>query len=263
MDTRFLLLAAPLLVEACTCSSPKLEGKVVDLWDNPVAGITVKHPKMEKGVLTDKDGLFAMPLLHGKYDVTAKGEGFIVANKEVTVPEGADEGHLDLRVIPEPDSNGFFLVGPEAYIKLLPQGVQRKGNETQSYIGVSSSGDAQVKLKDVPGEKLRLVFHTDELKMDEVKRLDIELHKLTFLEETEIKTVEGTAKVDLDLWTSAGTIPYEDEQVGSDDNYIFRIDEIPSGTYAFSSMHLLDPASAQFFDNVPDAVRLVHPFTIE
>jgi hypothetical protein len=121
---------------------------------------------------------------------------------------------------------------------------------------VKSSGGVEVS-----GKELRVVFHTP-LKMDQVARLDIELHKLTFVKEMEVATVEGPQKVDVNLWTDAGKVEFEREELGSDDNYVFRVDNLPSGTYAFVSMDLLNSANAGF-EALPEGVRRVNPFTVK
>ncbi len=71
--------------------------------------------------------------------------------------------------------------------------------------------------------------------------------------------------MDVNLWTTAGTVPFERESLpgGKADNYIFRVDGLEAGTYAFVSMGLLDAMEQEAFDKVPQKVRRIHPFTVK
>ncbi len=251
------LLAAPLLLASCLCSEPPmLQGRVVDPWNHPVEAVSVEGPGKDAKAMTDDKGHFALPLPLGKFTLLAKREGYITARREFEVKEENASEIRSIRIIPEPGSDGYHVVGPESYLQLQPSAVTRVGNELQSFQGVKSSGDVEV-----DGKELRVVFHTP-LKMDQVARLDIELHKLTFVKEMEVATVEGAQKVDVNLWTDAGKVDFQREELGSDDNYVFRMDNLPSGTYAFVSMNLLDTRNPQF-DTLPEGVRNVHPFTVK
>jgi hypothetical protein len=97
--------------------------------------------------------------------------------------------------------------------------------------------------------------------MDMVARLDIELHRLSFQKEMAVATVEGNQNVDVNLWVDSGKVDFQREELGSDDNYVFRMDNLPSGTYAFVSMGLMDPGNERF-DAIAEAVRVVHPFSV-
>lgn len=257
MTRRLLALSAPLLLQACLCSEPPtLQGRVVDPWSHPVEGVSVTEPGAEQPSVSNDKGLFSLPLKLGKYKIKAQKDGFITASREVEVND-ADASELrSITVVPEPTTDGYHVIGPESYLQLDPQVVTRTGNELQSFHGVKSSGNVEV-----DGKQLRVVFHTP-LKMDQVARLDIELHKLSFVKDMDVATVEGAQKVDVNLWTDAGKVDYEREELGSDDNYVFRMDNLPSGTYAFVSMDLLNPNSPAF-KALPDEVRRVHPFTVK
>jgi hypothetical protein len=255
-----LLAAVALTAAACTCGEPpKLTGDVVDPWGNPVAGLQVTRVGTEQRAATNAQGQFALPLTAGSIELEAAGDGYLPGRTQLQVAEVAEDVSTKVRVIPEPDAEGYHLVGPTSYLTIAPQPVVRKGNDLQIFHGIQSSGEVEIS-----GEQFRVVFHT-ELKLDEVARLGIELHRLSFVPQMEVSTVEGVQKVDVNLWTTAGTVPFERESLpgGKADNYIFRVDGLEAGTYAFVSMGLLDAMEQEAFDKVPQKVRRIHPFTVK
>lgn len=251
------LLALPFVfTAACVCSEPPtLEGRVVDPWDHPVEGVKVTMPGAAEPAITNEKGRFSFPLKAGKYTLKAEKEGFIAGEMPVNVSDADTTSITSIRVIPEPTSDGYHLIGPESYLPLAPVGVTRVGNELKQFIGIPSSGETEV-----DGKELRAIFHTP-LKMDMVARLDIELHRLSFQKEMAVATVDGNQNVDVNLWIDSGKVDFQREELGSDDNYVFRMDNLPSGTYAFVSMGLMDPNNERF-DAIAEAVRVVHPFSV-
>jgi hypothetical protein len=251
-----LLLAVAGLASACTCSEPAtLQGRVVDLWEKPVPAATVTMPGAEGPAKSDDKGHYAFPIKAGRFKVTAEKEGFITRSQDVDVTDASKDTIANVRIIPEPATEGYHVVGPESYLPLAPESVLRLGNELQAFQGVKSSGSVEV-----DGKAFRVVYHTN-LKMEKVAQLDIELHRLTFTHEMEVATVDGAQKVDVNLWVDAGKVEFQREELDAH-NYVFRADNLPSGTYAFVSVDLLDPKNAQF-EQLPEGVRRVHPFAIK
>ena len=248
--------AAILLSLAACGEEPKLAGSVVDLWDKPMAGLTVTIPET-KPVTTDAKGMYSFPVKAGKYNVKVTGDKIIPNSREVTIDANVDTPNVKLRVIPVPEKAGFNIVGPESYLPIAPQAVERKGNDLKHVQGVKSVGDLEV-----DGKELRVVFNTP-LKMDQVARLNIELHKLTFQEKASVATVDGDQPVSLNLWTDGGKVEWAKEELGSDDNYVFRAKDLPSGSYAIVSMNLLSTLDAEAFDKIPASVRRIHTFAVK
>lgn len=254
---RTALVALPVVFSAaCTCSEPPtLEGRVVDPWEHHVDGVKVTMPGVAEPSVTDENGRFTFPLRTGAYTLKAEREGYISGQQGVNVVDPDTTAITRIQVIPEPTSAGYHIVGPESYLTLTAVTVERVGNELKQFQGIRSAGDVEI-----DGKNVRVVFHTP-LRMDQVARLDIELHRLTFTRTMEVATVDGKVAVDVNLWTDSGAVDFEREELGSDDNYVFKVDNLPSGTYAFVSLNLLDPDNAKFGE-IAESVRSVHPFTV-
>ncbi len=108
----------------------------------------------------------------------------------------------------------------------------------------------------------RVVFHTD-LKMDEVMRLGYELHKLDYVQETQVKTPEGQVDVDVNLWTSADEIDIGLEELGDQRNYLITAEgDLEPGTYAFQTFEVLTPPNAEAFSKLLEDIRKAYAFEV-
>lgn len=252
-----LSILPALFAAACTCGAqPDIETLVVDLWGNPVDGVTVTLQGSDATVTTDGKGSAHLPMAP-KITVDVARDGYIP--REILIePAKTDMPHQEtIQLIPEPEQQGFSAVGIDSYLLLKGEPVVRVGNELRTWHGIRSTGDVEV-----DGDPLRVIFHTD-MRRDEVARLDIELHKLEFVEGTEVHTVDGSEEVDVNLWISAGKVKYEKVPLGSDDNYAFRVEDLEPGSYAFVTEHLLDAKDEASFDALAKEVRKVHAFNVE
>lgn len=248
----------PVLLAACTCNAPpRIEGKVVDPWGNPVVGAEITVPGVAQPLTTDGQGAFALPM-QAAVEARVTAEGWIPGSGSLKVSDTTVTAPWELTLYPEPAAPGFHLVGADAYIPLPAEPVVRLGSDLQAFQGIRSAGDV-VTPADAP---LAVVFHTA-LKLDEIARLDIELHRLAFVEEAAIGSIDGEAGVDINLWTSGGRVPVERTPLGSRANYLFTVESLPAGTYAFSTLHLLDARDPGAFDRTPPAIRKVHAFAAE
>jgi len=212
--------------------------------------------EIDPSYTTARDGSFHLPMMT-KATVTLSADGFLP--RTVTIePKGTDTPHSQrIEVVPKPESPGYFVVGETGFLPLAAEPVVRTGTDLQTWQGIRSSGEVST-----PAGNLRVLFHTP-LKLDQIARLDIELHELDFVEETQVGTVDGAAGVSVNLWVSGGKVPVKREALHGDDFYLYKADDLPSGTYAFTSLHLLDAKDPSAYDETPPRVRNVHPFTLE
>lgn len=251
-------LALSVLVAGCTCSEPaQLQGTVLDPWDNPVAGASVSTEWLDEPIVTSNKGTFSLPLVEGTQSLEITRDGFIANTHEIEVPSVDASIATTARLIPEPEIEGFHLIGPSSYLKLKGVPVSRTSDGMATVHGIPTAGDVEVSAGRVRG-----VYHTS-LKLDEVHRLTIELHRLAYRDAAEVVTVDGRQKVDVNLWTTDGKVDIDRALLGSERNWMYQTDDLPPGTYAFVSRNLLDPTDQQAFDKTASAARMVHPFTVK
>jgi hypothetical protein len=241
----------------CTCGEPPaLRGTVVDPWGAPVAGAAVTMPGVAQAATSAGDGAYALPLKQGKYEIAATRDGFVAGKRDVAVPDVDDDVKVDaLTLFPIPSAEGFHVVGPQGYLPLAPVAVQRKGTATAAFHGVLSAGEIEA-----PGENFRVVFQTSQ-RADELARLGLSLHRLTFQESMPVATPDGDVQADVHLWTDAGKVDVSRVPMQGDRTWMFSADRLPSGTYAFVHSDLLDPNNASF-EALPEAARKIHPFVV-
>ena len=260
MIQRALVTSTAVFLASCTCgSTPMIHATVVDLWDNPVelADVSVEGTEGVEGkITTNADGKFEIPTAP-EVKISLSREGIVPHTTTVKQEKEAADTNLTIKVVPVPETPGFHLVGPDSYLPLSAQPVVRVGTQLKTWHGIQSAGDFDVK-----GTPFRVVYHAPNLKLDEIARLNIELHRLTFVESTKVDSVDGPAEVNVNLWTSGGEVEVVREGLGDNENYVYRVDELPPGTYAFASQDLLNP-KGKSYDSVAASVRNVHAFTIK
>lgn len=253
---RLLLVVLP----ACTWSGePTIDVTVVDLWGGAVPGVVVEvveGPRPSAPLVTGWRGVASMPLVPA-VTLRVSGDGWLGREVVVRPPEGAARHVEQVELVPEPTEAGFHAIGPGGYARLVPEGVRLAGNAVRSFVGVASA--AAVTL---PAGTLKVVFHTP-LRRDEVARLDLALHRLRFVEQAEIGTVDGPRVIDVGLWVSDGEVAFDRVQLGEGgENYAFRAEDLPAGAYAFVSMDLLAARLPDDFERIAPELRVVHPFTL-
>lgn len=249
-----------LVLAACqTTTSPEVEGRVVDIWGNPVPGATVMMVGGTERPLTDADGRYAIPRMEGTHLMKAGAKGYIQDHVEVQV-EGDEtpEGPV-FTLYPKPEEAGFHLIATGRYEKLEHKLVHSVGNTLRSYRGIRSTGDALAETS-----RPQVVFHT-ELRHDEIMRLGLELHRLEYLREAELPSPLGKKQVSVNLYVDAAEVPIELKPLRSKTDYLLQpVEPLEPGFYAFQTQDLLssDEEAAERFEQIPEELRVVFPFEV-
>lgn len=256
MFVRTLLLVP--FVAACT-GEPTLQGLVVDVWGNPVEGATVVVDGLAERPLTDSAGLFEVPLPPpGHIRLKAGREGYVQEHLEFDIPEDPSQLHRPvIELFPKPQEPGFYVVGISEYERLDAVGVQQVSNPVETVRGVGATGPAAA-----VGPKLRVLFHTP-LKMDQVMRLNVQLHELALRGRMEMAGPMGMTEVDINLYASARRVPIDIRPLRSRNDYLIvgKVDLEP-GLYAFDTQGLLTATHAEAFNQVPEPLRVSYPFEL-
>lgn len=248
--------AVLLLLAACG-SEPRLEGKVVDLWGQPVEGATVMMVGQPERPLTDHEGRYSLPLVPGRHVLKAGRDGYIQDHAEIEIVDGAKTQGPLFRLYRKPEAPGYYLVGSSGYTALEPQTVRNVGNELKQFRGLESVGD-------VRGEAgaFRAILHT-ELKLDQILRLGLELHELEFVRTAELQGPVAVQKVEVNLYSSKREIPIRIEPMQSPTDYLITTEgALAPGYYAFQTQDLLEPGNPEAFAQIPADLRSVHPFEL-
>lgn len=245
-----------MVLTACETAAPLIEGKVVDIWGNPIEGATVMVVGGTERPLTDADGRYSIARTPGVLQVKAGRKGYIQDHEEFEVKPDVDVTGPLFELFPKPEEAGFFVVGSGKYVKLAPSTVYSVGNALTQFRGIKDFGDAVVE-----SEKPRIVFHTD-LRHDEIMRLGLELHRVESVGTAEIQGPVGTARVAVNLHVDKGDFPIEIEPLRSKTDYLITPKEpLAPGVYAFQTQELLSSEQTAF-ESIPEELRVVFPFVV-
>jgi hypothetical protein len=246
-----------MLLAACG-STEMVEGKVVDIWGNPIEGATVMVVGGDERPLTDRDGRYRLARVEGAHVVKAGRKGYIQDHHDlvVTADEPA-EGPL-FELYPKPEERGIFAVGTGQYIPLSPVQVHATGSVLQTWRGIEAIGEGRVETS-TP----RFVYHTD-LREDEILRLGLELRRLVWAREADVTGPIGATRVSVNLWVDGGEVPMEITPLRSKTDYLLTVGEplVEEQAYAFQMQDLLTPGAEEQFERIHEDLRVVYPFSL-
>ena len=245
-----------LLLTACNEAKP-VQGKVVDLWNNPIEGATVIANG--QSVETDAYGVFTVPRFEGEGTFKAGKEGFVQEEQALTLEAGDTDGPV-FKLYKKPADTGFYAITTGDYLHLQPATVKVVGHDADAMYGIDAPSDKMF----IDGEDLKLVYKID-FSLAQVKELGLELRRLEYVEKAEMATIGGGSKteVPIDLYTDAGNVPLSIEKLKSKGHFLLSSKEpLKPGVYALQSQSLLTPENEDYWKQIPEALRTVYPITI-
>jgi hypothetical protein len=255
---RFSVLVLLGGLAACGSEGPKLSGQVVDLWGSPVAGalVLMEGPGNQR-THTDSNGSYTLDRLSGEQRFRAGHKAYIQGDATFTVTENSASGP-NFKLYDRPSENGFYVIGTGKYTAVEKSTVEAKGTEVQSYYGLKVDG------VDIQDKQPTILFHTD-LSKEEIQQLDLELRKLSYVDEAMLPGPLGAATpAQIELFIASNDrIPFELEATGSRNDYLITLKtELEAGAYAFHTLGLLDPDDAKAFSRIPKSHRQAFPFAV-
>jgi hypothetical protein len=244
-----------LLFTACTADTPRVEGKVVDIWGHPVEGASVIVLGQTERPMTDSHGIFRVPAEPGTWEIKAGREGYIPAASTFEIVDATSKAPT-LQLYEKPEENGFYVLSGQNYAQAQPQPVVAKGTALAGHRGIEEVGTAQA-----DGPALRVLFHTD-LREDEINRLGLELVKLDYVRDAPVSGALGPSEVKINLYVAREQVAFELEPLRSRTDYLITVPELKPGVYSFHSGEMLDDMSQEAFAQTPQELRLAWPFAV-
>jgi hypothetical protein len=208
--------------------------------------------------MTDPDGRYRIARVDGTLDMKAGCKGYIQDHKSFTVEPGdKNPAGPVFELFPKPEEPGFYVVATGKYERLQPAVVRSVGNALQQFRGIADHGDVSLE-----NTKPRIVFHTDDLREDEILRLGLTLRMLAFKAAASIPGPVGNTDVTVNLWVDEGGRETELLPLRSKTDYVVTPKEpLPAGTYALETQGLLS-GPPEGFAQIPEELRLVFPFEV-
>ena len=243
------------------CSDPViLSGEIKDIWGNAISGASIKMKGSDTEQLSDSSGQFSFslekePSEQTQYAFRADAEGFLYGTStfeffpEDQRPDSAASS-VSIELYKNLPNSGFYIIGEKDYEPVKAEKIKLYATELEQIIGI----------KDIGSSLLRgnsMMFKSS-LRQEQIKQLDLKLHRLEFQEKKLIKGVTGPQEIDLDLWLPKEEIAYVLKGLNEDSHFLIEFEEIDPGVYAFSSNGLLENRSSQV--SLPEEQREVFPF---
>ncbi len=244
---------------ACQAQIPKVQGQVIDIWEDPVEGATVMVEGGTERPLTNASGHYLLERVPGRRTAKAGRKGYIQQHVEIDMSEGGPHGEQGPTFVlyPQPEQRGLFVVMRDHYEAIEPQPVRRVGGAVRAYRGIHSAGDVVTETA-----KPRLLWHTD-LRKDEIMRLGMELRRLDFVPKAQLPGAEGLTEVSINLYVDAEHVPTDLIPLRSRSDYLIEPREVlEPGVYAFQTQDLLSTDDSALFSQISPELRVVHAFQV-
>ena len=242
-------------------STPQLTGTVKDIWGHPVEGATVQIEGVTQQQKSDGSGHFMVEVTPGAHRVMAGKDGFIKSIVSITVPEEEGDSPLtaDLALYPEPAEHGFYAIGNTAYEVVAASPLQTVGTAIRAYTGLSGVG------KSLVGHEgpARFVFSSG-MRSSEIKKLDLQLHHINFVDVTKVPGVLGEEEVKVNLWVGAESVAFIIEALPSRDDFLITTKEpLKPGFYAFNTQGLITSSDVNALSTVPKEMQEAWAFEVK
>lgn len=256
--SRLLSAFAPLLLAACA-EPPTISGTVTDIYGTPVEGAQVMMQGVTEHEMTDAAGQFTMAMRQEPMQLMAGKDGFIrgLATVEPPADAKASAAPASIKLYPEPKTQGFYVITDKAYQGISGEPIDVRGNELAAITGVKETGPK------VPKSKQEFLFSST-LRKHELSRLNLQLHRLEFVEKSEAKGVLGPEPVDLHLWVAQDKAQFDLTALHTDN--VFTIaprKPLAAGVYAFHTQGALTAKSQDALDKLPKELRVAYVFEIK
>ena len=249
-----------LLLFACS-DPPTVEVTVVDAWDKPIEGAQVRQETVTETFTTDAAGVTHLPAEVGTLHLMAGKDGYIKDFAVVTILEDEEEGQaVRLALYPEPENTGFYGVGPKEYHPLEEGKIEIVKSEMTTYHGIKNLPKVGFHPE---GQPARFIFKTT-LSNNEIKRQDLKLSKLTYLDEAEVTGLLGPEMVKLSLYVADEDAEFEVKGLQSQDEYLIVTQEkLEPGVYAFHAQDILSATADDSLEKLPESMQVAFPFEVK
>jgi hypothetical protein len=188
-------------------------------------------------------------------------DGYIHEYQSHVVPAEGQPDATRFVLFPEPESPGFFAVGPDAYLHLEAAPIKSIATEMSTWHGLENIPG--VALTQDGNRPLRLMFNST-LRVQELKRQELKLSKLDYKEKAQVTGVLGVSDVDLHLWVADSDIEYTLKGTQSQDDYLILVEaRLEPGIYAFHAQSILDSNEDEALAKLPKEMQVAYPFEVK
>lgn len=242
------------------CEDPQThKGRVTDRWGTPLSDVTIAIDGETTQIQSNNGGSFALPTATLAMRIRAGKDGYI--HRMVTVPGyTGDEtpNPVGIQLYPDPGNPGFYAVKSTKYAAVNARVVKTVGTDLRAVNGMPDVGEVRLRHE----KPLEFVFST-EARRSELKQLDLQLHRLKFVEQEAVPGVLGAQDVKINLWVADQVVSFDLTGLATDDDYVIMTREkLSPGMYAFHTQGTLTSKDPTALDKLPKEMRVAYPFEV-
>ncbi len=255
-----MFLLVPLL--ACSTPTVTVEGQVVDVWGNGVAGATVVAEGVVERWQADPQGAFALTLDSVPARVSAAAGGYM-RGSVATSAEGGASSPLRIALWPEPKAPGFYAVGQDArvdggLIHLAARSVSILGSGDAATPALTMSEAAGTDPRTVPGGARSVpagttrFLHKSTLDPRAFRGVEVRLARLSEAPAaTTARAASRSGPRPERSWTSVAPVEVKVEALPGKDCYLLEVPPLAEGVYAFHTGGVLERRGNEALATLP------------
>jgi hypothetical protein len=119
----------------CT-KPPVIHGRVVDVFQKPIAGADVSIPKTTFTAVSGSDGRYTIGYAPGQFDLSVRKPAYASTMIPLSVTQAADLPAADAVLYPIPPEPGIYYIGPDRLVPLPERKVQRNFKPLENNVSV-------------------------------------------------------------------------------------------------------------------------------
>lgn len=162
----FVLAGCGDLIDGVVGSKAVVEGRVVDAYDQPLAGVEVQILKSTYTTVSGQDGSYSVPFAPGNFQVSYSLDGYNSYQLDLNIQQATTFPAEQVKLIPLPDAQGIYHLGRSGLKPIEPAKVDRQviqsgwsGSRSKYFCtgeGTSSVTSSQAQFVDTNKGELRL-----------------------------------------------------------------------------------------------------------
>jgi hypothetical protein len=104
---------------ALGCTKPIIQGRVIDVFKKPVAGVEVSIPKTAFAATTDADGKYTISFAPGQFDVHLQKTGYTSATVPLNIAQASAVPAAEVTLYPNPKKRAIYYLAAD-HLEILP-----------------------------------------------------------------------------------------------------------------------------------------------
>jgi Carboxypeptidase regulatory-like domain len=119
----------------CT-KPPVIHGRVVDVFQKPIAGADVSIPKTTFRAVSGSDGRYTIGYAPGQFELSVRKPAYASTMIPLSVTQAADVPAADAVLYPIPPEPGIYYIGPDRLVPLPERKIQQNFKTLENNVSI-------------------------------------------------------------------------------------------------------------------------------